>query len=101
MSAAYAGGAAGGAAGATAVAAAIANAIKASGAIVKMEPNEFMGIVRRAGNPAVVQATGGFLNRKMKYLTSYKGLFFYTMSDDRLPLPGDVELITANTIWIP
>ncbi len=96
-------GAAGGAAaaGAAAAAAAIAKAIKASGAIVKMEPAEFVKILHRVDKPLVVHATGGFLNRQNRYLTSYKGLFFYTTNSDPLPLPGSVELIAANKIWIP
>lgn len=94
-------GAGGAAAAGAAVAAAIAKAIKASGAIVKMEPEEFIKILHRVEKPLVVNATGGFLNTQHRYLTSYKGLFFYTSSSDPLQLPGSVELIAAKKIWIP
>ncbi|MHC4489592.1 MAG: hypothetical protein ACYSW7_10530 [Planctomycetota bacterium] len=46
------GAAAGGATGAGA--AAIAQAIKASGAIIRVEPTDFMTILKRAQNPLVV-----------------------------------------------
>lgn len=94
---AYAGGGAGAAA-----AAAIANAIKASGAIVQVEARDFVRILERADAPAVVHATGaGFFTTNHKYLTAYKGLFFYTKSPERLRLPSDAELFEAKRIWIP
>ena len=63
-----------------AAAAAIAQAIKASGVVVQVEPGEFLGIVQRQQAPLVVHATGGFLKTNYKYLTSYKGLAFFTKS---------------------
>lgn len=93
----------GAAAGAVA-AAAIAQAIKASGAIVRVEPHDFMSLVSRVESPLIVmteRGTGLFANRKYQYLTSYKGLAFYTKSPDPLQFTGTVELIVAKTIWIP
>ena len=88
-------------AGAAAAAAAIANAVKASGAIVQVESDEFLKILARARDPLVVMAEGGFFKTKYGYLTSYKGLDFYTLSEEMLPLPAGAELITAGKIWIP
>jgi hypothetical protein len=93
---AYAAGASG-----AAVAAAIAQAIKASGAIVSVEPNEFTTILSRAENPAVVVAISGFRKKRYQYLTGYKGFVFYTKSKDPLSLTSDTELIAAKKIWIP
>lgn len=90
-----------GAAAAAAAAAAIANAVKASGAIVQLEPEEFLKILARAKDPVVVMAEGGFFKTKYGYLTSYKGLDFYCLSEEVLPLPSGAELITAGKIWIP
>jgi hypothetical protein len=92
------GGAAAGAAGA---AAAIAKAIKASGTIVKVDSEAFMTILYKIERPLVVTAKGGFLKRDYVYLTSYKGLAFYTKSPQPLGLPGAAELIAAKKIWIP
>jgi hypothetical protein len=92
----YAGGATAGAA----AAAAIANAIKASGAIIKVEPNDFLNVITRMKEPLVVMTEKSFWSG-YKYLSSYKGLAFYTKSNDKLNLPGDVELIAAQKIWIP
>jgi len=91
----------GGAGAAAAHQAAIAKAIKASGAIVKMEPAEFKKIVDKCEQPLVVSAKGGLFGNKHAYLTSYKGLFFYTLSPEPLNLPGKAEIIAANKIWIP
>ena len=92
---------AGGAAAAAAAAAAIANAIKASGAIVNMEPADFTKVLSKADKPLVVMATGGVFKKNYQYLTGYKGLMFYTKSDQPLQFGGDVELIAAKKIWIP
>lgn len=87
---------------AAAAAAAIAQAVKASGAIVRMEPDDFRQIVYRADNPLVVVSKSRILGRTShKYLTSYKGLAFYTKSSSQLDLGGGVEVVAAKTIWIP
>lgn len=90
-----------GGAGAAAGAAAGIMAIKASGAIVRVEPNEFIGILKRQPGALVVHATGGFFSTNYRYLTSYKGLAFYTKSHEPLDLPSGTELVQAKAIWVP
>lgn len=82
-------------------AAAIAQAIKASGAIVRVEPDNFLSILSKTDRPLVVMAKGGFLKANYQYLTAYKGLVFFTKSDTELMLPGNIELIFSKKIWIP
>ncbi len=86
---------------AAAYAAAIAQAIKASGAIVSVEPDAFVKLVSRVEKPAVVTAPGGVFKKNFQYLTTYKGLFFFTKSREPLTLPGGTEVIAAKKIWIP
>jgi len=81
--------------------AAIANAVKACGTIVHVEPDEFVKILSFQKNPLIVQASGGFLTKSFKYLTSYKGLAFFCKSRTELPLPGESQRIRANRISIP
>ena len=88
-------------AGGAAAAAAIANAIKASGAIIKVESSDFQKIVARMDAPLVVRAEGGILSKNFQYLTSYKGLVFYTKSSSELSFRSGVEMILAAKIWIP
>jgi hypothetical protein len=90
-----------GAGAAGAAAAAIARAIKASGAIVHLEPEEFQKIIDRSYDAVVVAAKGGWFSVKYMYLICYKGLFFYTKSDMPLGFPEDIEFVTARKIWIP
>jgi hypothetical protein len=90
-----------GAAGAAAAAAAIAQAIKASGVIVNLEPEEFLRIVQRAQAPLIVHAVGGIFSTNYQYLTSYKGLAFFTKSASPLDLPNGCETVIAKRIWIP
>lgn len=89
-----------GAAGAGA-AAAIARAVKASGAIVRVEPREFQNILERHQEPLVILAQGGLFSTVYKYLTSYKGLIFYTQSSRSLDLPSRAEIVRSDRIWIP
>lgn len=87
---------------AAAHAAAIAQAIKAMGVLVRVEPADFVRILHKQEEPLVVMAPpGGFFQRGWRYLTSYKGLAFFTKSRDPLPLPGGAEVVEAKTIWIP
>ena len=78
-----------------------AQAIKASGAIVRVEPEDFLKILARSTEPLVVSAPGGFLSGGHEYLTSYKGLAFFTNSPSPLTLPSGVEIVAAQKIWIP
>jgi hypothetical protein len=86
--------------GAVVAAAAANNAIKAMGAVVVVEPQIFLDILQRAEKPLVVHSPAGFMT-KYKYLTSYKGLVFFTKSKEALLLPASVEAITAKKIEIP
>ncbi len=81
--------------------AAMAQAVKASGSIVRVEPQDFKIILSKNSKPLVVMATGGFINKNYQYLTGYKGLSFFTKSSSPLNLSGDVELVEAKQIWMP
>ncbi len=82
-------------------AAAIAQAIKASGVIVRVEQDDFTRILNRMDNPLIVLTERTGFGRKYKYITSYKGIAFFTQSSDRLYLPSKAEVVVAKTIWIP
>ncbi len=86
---------------ASAQAAAIARAIKASGAIVSVEPDDFLYILAKGSRPIVITATGGIVRLNYQYLTTYRGFVFYTKSRVPLALPADAEIIAANKIWVP
>jgi hypothetical protein len=90
-----------GGAAAAAAYAAMAQAVKASGAIIRVEPDAFMTIVSNVPEPLVVMAVGGIFKKDFRYLTSYKGLIFFTKSPSQLILPGRTELVAAKEIWIP
>jgi len=87
--------------GAAAAAAAIAQAIKASGVVVRLNPEELRKVLIRVRDPLVLIAQGGFFSTKYQYLTSYKGLAFYAKSNTPLDLPAGAEVAAAERIWIP
>jgi hypothetical protein len=82
-------------------AAAIANAIKASGVIVHVDPMEFQNILRKIERPLIVWAESGIFSTKYRYLVSYKGLAFFTISAPQIVLPPSAETIKAKKIWAP
>src|SRR4051794_16896188 len=58
------------------VVAAMIQAVKASGTIVRVVPQEFERLLHRQKEPLVVHALGGVFTTKHLYLMSYKGLAF-------------------------
>jgi hypothetical protein len=82
-------------------AAAIAQAIKASGTVVRVEPDDFVRILGRQDNPLVIWAKGGVFGSRLRYLTSYKGFAFLAQCSSPLHIPGTAEVIAAKKIWIP
>ena len=84
-----------------AIHAAIANAIKANGVVVRLEPADWLTLLKRTENPLVVISEGGVFRKWYQYLTSYRGLAFFTKSPTALVLPGRAEFITAKSISIP
>jgi hypothetical protein len=81
--------------------AAMANAVKATGVVVRVEAADFMTILKKETEPLVVIGKGGVFRKHHQYLTSYKGLAFFTTSEIALELPGKVQIIAAKTISIP
>ena len=79
----------------------IAEATKASGTIVKVEPEAFAQLLTKTENPLVVYSEGGIISTNHQYLTSYKGLAFFTKADEPISLPKGAEVIVAEKIWIP
>lgn len=88
-------------AGAAAAAAARIRAIRAMGAIVRVDPGEFTKLLAANPEGVVVHAPGGFLVGGHRYLTSYKGLAFYTSSKEPLSSALARDVIEAQRIWVP
>lgn len=88
--------------GAAAAAAAIAEAVKASGAIVRVEGRDFENLVRRLEDPLVIHSQpGGMFSRKHQYLTAHSGFVFHARTDAPLSLPSGTATIQAKKIWVP
>jgi len=86
---------------AAAIAAMIANAVKASGTVVRIEPDEFVKILKKVDAPLVIYAEGGMISTNYQYMVSYKGFAFYCKADDPIELPKKAEVVVADKIWIP
>lgn len=87
--------------GAAAAGAAIGQAIKASGVLVRVSPDDFQKVLLKAEQPLVIYAKGGLFTSNHQYLISYKGFAFFTKSATEIILPPGTEIIVANKIWIP
>ena len=81
--------------------AAAVKAIRASGILVRISPEDFQSILRRAQGALVVHAPGGLFSRRHHYLVGYKGFAFFTKTSDEIPLPTGVEMVEAGKIWVP
>ena len=79
---------------------AMINGIKASGAIVQVDPENFLEILHKSEEPLVVYSPARLFT-KNQYLTAYKGLIFYAKSPVEIPLPAHIELMQVKKIWIP
>jgi hypothetical protein len=86
---------------AAAAAAAAVRAIKASGTLVRVEPEEFRKLLAQNGQGLVVHSSGGFFSAKHKYLMGFKGLAFYTSASEALHVPSTCQVVEASKIWIP
>lgn len=87
---------------ASAAQAAIQQAIKASGAIVKIDPNDFSHMLSKMDDGLVIEHQGKlFFQDYYKYSTSYKGFIFYCKSNERISIPSRLESISAKQIWVP
>jgi len=95
------GGAAGAAGAAAAAGAVIAQAIKASGAIVEVEPEDFRSLLEKEEKPLVVVSQGGTFKKVYQYLAGCRGLIFYTRSSEILQFRGGTQVVQAKKIWIP
>jgi hypothetical protein len=84
-----------------AVHAAMIQAIRASGAIVRVEARDFDRIVRSAGDALVIRARPSAFSRKYHYMTSYRGFIFYTRTREQLQFASSVEVIEAKTVYAP
>ena len=81
--------------------AAMANAIKASGVVVRMDAGEWLGLLKRIDEPLVVVGRGGVFRKHYQYLTSHRGLAFFTTSPEPIVLPGRIDVVAARSISIP
>ena len=88
-------------AGAVIAAQMIAEATKASGTIVRVEPEVFAQLLAKTEQPLVIYSEGGVISTNHQYLTSYKGFAFFTKADEPISLPKTAEVIVAEKIWIP
>ncbi|MFC1730545.1 hypothetical protein ACFL6I_09425 [candidate division KSB1 bacterium] len=87
--------------GAAAAHQAIVNAVKASGILVKVSPDDFMSILNKAESPLIVYSKGGVFKANHQYMVSYKGFAFHTKVPAPLVLPGKAQVVAAEKIWIP
>jgi hypothetical protein len=70
--------------------------------------NDVIAALSRSGRPEhgqqeplVVHATAGIFSTSFLYLSSYKGLAFFTKSPAPMDLPSGCEVVQAQKIWIP
>ncbi len=69
--------------------------------LVNCEPDAFLRVVERNRGGLVAMTGGsGLLQGGYQYMTAYKGLTFFTETNEPLSLPSGIELFTADSISI-
>jgi len=81
--------------------AAAIQAVKASGAIVRVDPDSFLRMIGKNEHPVVIVAEEKIFKTRYKYLTSYGGFVFFTKSSTPLTISGRAEVVAARKIWVP
>jgi hypothetical protein len=84
-----------------AAAAARIQAIKASGAIVRVAPDDFGKLLNQNAHGLVVHATRWLFSTSHVYVMGYQGLVFYTKTSDELHVPSTCQVVQASKIWTP
>ncbi|MFT6828506.1 MAG: hypothetical protein ACJAZV_001799 [Roseivirga sp.] len=88
--------------GAGAAQAAIQQAIKASGAIIRIDATEFSRLISKIESGLVVESVTRFFGiENFKYSTSYLGFVFYCKSSEKISVPSRLEKINAKSMWFP
>ena len=80
---------------------ALTNAIKAQGVFVEVTKEDFLTILSQSEMPLVVHAQTKIIRIRHKYLTSYRGLAFFTKLHDPIHFRAPVQMIEAKKISIP
>ena len=91
----------GAAAASAAVVAAMIQAVKASGVLVRVEPEAFNRIASKVKDPLIIRRAPKLFSPSYHYLTSYKGFAFYTKSPKEMPLPAGAEVVEVQSIFVP
>jgi hypothetical protein len=76
----------------------VAKSSRSSSLLVRVGPEEFSKLLFRIKEPLVVVVEG---DSYYHYLTSHKGLPFYTESKEQLRLPAGAEVVNAEGMSIP
>lgn len=79
----------------------VASAKSTIGPFVVCEPIEFQNLLARCETPIIVCAEKGMLTKTFQYLTSYRGLVFYTESGFPIEMPTQAEVVSARQIVMP
>lgn len=80
---------------------AVANAIRASGALVHLAPEEFTALLARNKEPLVVISSFGVFETWYRYLMPYRGLVFWTDTPLSISLPPHCEVVNSQGTWVP
>lgn len=76
-------------------------ATRSFGIITQVGRETFIEIIGRQDKPLILESTGGIFRKHYRYLTSYKGITFFTKCYNAVNLPTNAEIIKVHNIRIP
>jgi len=64
--------------------------------VVETEPEDFMSVISKSEKPLVITVSSGVMKKEYKYLTTCRGLIFFTRSKTPLELPPGIDVVVAK-----
>lgn len=74
---------------------------QAVGPIVFLDAAGFLDVVQKQNDLIVITADPTALLRKYRYITSYKGITFFTQTKEKITLPSNAYVISVEHLHMP
>ena len=71
------------------------------GIVISVETDEFMRLMKQAGNALIIHQQPSWWQTYNRYLMSYRGMAFYTRSKEELSISKYAEVIAAKNFYVP
>ena len=72
-----------------------------SSVVISVETDEFMRLLKEAGNPVVIHQPSKWWQPYNRYLLTYRGMTFYTRTKEELVISKYADTVQAKSFYVP